>query len=82
MRVGLVSDEFVVDEGCSNSLRPVTPAQHLQELLLEVVRVLFVVGISFERRRGNSLSSVRWARGGIGVERKGAGSGERSQCLF
>lgn len=41
VRVGLVGDELVVHQRRPHALGAVTPAQHVQELLLEVLRVLF-----------------------------------------
>lgn len=40
VRVGLVGDEFVVNQRRPHALGSVTPAQHVQELLLEVLRIL------------------------------------------
>ena len=38
--VGLVGDELVVHQRRSHALGPMSPAEHLQKLLLEVLRVL------------------------------------------
>ena len=38
--MGLVGDELVVHQRRPHALGPMAPAQHLQELLLEVLRIL------------------------------------------
>lgn len=59
MGVRLVSDKLIVHEGRPDTFGAVTPAQHLQEFLLEIVRVLL------NSRKGSSRINTCHALCGI-----------------